>query len=214
MSILFRQTKELTAQVDDFLDAISEGALVFQQGVDDYMSGDLERFQTRYGAIEALENRADDLRRTIEGHLYRHSLIPESRGDVLGLLETMDDVINTAKNTLSLFVVERPEMIPELTKDWHDLAETATCTSEAVVLAARTFFRDPHGVNDHLHKVYFYEKEGDKIAMDLKRKIFASDLDLARKIHLRYFALNIDLVSDAAEDVADRLSIYAIKRTV
>ena len=214
MSILFKQTKELTAQIDDFLDAVSEGAMVFRKGVTDYLSGDFERFERRYCAIETLENRADDLRRAIEGHLYRHSLIPESRGDVLGLLETMDDVINTAKSTLSLFLVERPEMIPELDSEWRDLAATANQTAEAVVLAARAFFRDPRGVNDHLHKVYFHEKEGDKTAMNLKRKIFDADVDLARKIHLNYFAQNIDLVSDAAEDVADRLSIYAIKRTV
>lgn len=214
MSVLFKQTKELTSQIDDFLDAISEGALVFQQGVADYLSGDLEQFEQRCNAIGVLENRADDLRRAIEGHLYRHSLIPESRGDVLGLLETMDDVINTAKNTLNLFLVERPEMIPDLAKTWSDLAETAMHTAEAVVLAARAFFRNPRSVNDHLHKVYFHEKESDKVAMDLKRKIFAADMDLSRKMHLRYFAVNIDMVSDAAEDVADRLSIYAIKRTV
>jgi predicted phosphate transport protein (TIGR00153 family) len=214
MPTLFKQTKELTVQIDDFLDAVSEGILVFRKGVADYLSGDLERFQQDYDAISALESRADDLRRAVEGHLYRYSLIPESRGDVLALLESMDDVIDTAKNTLSLFLVERPEMIPELTKEWRGLADTATNTAEAVVLAARAFFRDPHSVNDHLHKVYFHEKQGDKIAMDLKRKIFDTDVDLARKIHLRYFTLNIDMVSDAAEDVADRLSIYAIKRTV
>ena len=154
------------------------------------------------------------MRRAVESQLYRYSLIPESRGDVLRLLETMDDVIDTAKNTLSLFLVERPEMIPELTKEWHDLTEAAARTAEAVVLAARAFFRDPRSVNDHLHKVHFHEKEGDNIAMDLKRKIFEADVDLSRKIHLRYFALNIDRVADAAEDVADRLSIYAIKRIV
>ncbi|MCK4410365.1 MAG: DUF47 family protein, partial [Candidatus Eisenbacteria sp.] len=207
MSTLFKQTKELTAQIDAFLDAVSEGALVFRKGVVDYLSGDQERFRQRYDTIDALERRADELRRAVEGHLYRHSLIPESRGDVLGLLETMDDVIDTAKNTLSLFMVERPEMIPELTKEWRDLAEAAAQTAEAVVLAARAFFRDPHSVNDHLHKVYFHEKQGDTIAMDLKRKIFDTDVELARKIHLRYLTLNIDLVSDAAEDVADRLSI-------
>jgi len=214
MPSFFEQTKEMTTQIDDFLDAVSEGALVFQSGVAGYMSGDTERFERCYSSIEALENRADELRRTIESQLYRHSLIPESRGDVLDLLENMDDVINTAKNTLSLFMVERPEMMPGLTKEWIDLSEAATRTSEAVVLAARAFFRDPRSVNDHLHKVHFFEKEGDKIAMDLKRKIFETDMDLARKIHLRYFALNIDRVSDAAEDVADRLAIYAIKRTI
>ncbi len=108
MPSLFKETKELASQIDDFLDAISEGALVFQQGVMDYLSGDMEAFERRFHAIDTLENRADDLRRTVEGHLYRQSLIPESRGDVLGLLETMDDVINTAKHTLSFFLGNIP----------------------------------------------------------------------------------------------------------
>ncbi len=214
MLSLFERTKELTTEIDDFLDAVSEGALVFQKGVGDYLSGDVACFEERFAAINELENRCDELRRGIESQLYRHSLIPESRGDVLDLLETLDDVIDTAKNTMSLFMVERPEMVPELKKEWLDLAEAAMRTSEEVVLAARAFFRDPRSVNDHLHKVHFYENEGDRIAMDLKRKIFETDLDLARKIHLRYFALNVDRVADAAEDVADRLSIYAIKRTI
>jgi predicted phosphate transport protein (TIGR00153 family) len=178
------------------------------------MSGDMERFAQSFATIEGLENRADDLRHAIESQLYRYSLIPESRGDVLDLLETMDDVINTAKNTMSLFTVEHPRMVPELEKDWIELSQAASRTAEAVVLAARAFFRDPRSVNDHLHKVYFYEKESDALAMELKRKVFDTDLELARKIHMRYFALNVDRVSDAAEDVADRLSIYAIKRVI
>jgi predicted phosphate transport protein (TIGR00153 family) len=214
MPSIFEGTRELTAKIDSFLDAISEGAIVFQEGIANYLSGDREKFEQSFASMEALENRADDLRRAIESQLYRYSLIPESRGDVLDLLETMDDVINTAKNTMSLFMVECPKMTPELEEDWVNLSQAAARTAESVVLAARAFFRDPRNVTDHLHKVYFYEKEGDTLAMDLKRKVFETDLELARKIHLRYFALNVDRLSDAAEDVADKLSIYAIKRTI
>lgn len=214
MPKLIGKTIELTKQIDDFLDAISESALVFKSGVADYLSGDVERFEKSYAQIRELENRADELRRTVESDLYRHSLIPESRGDVLDLLERMDNVVDTAKMTLGLFLVERPEMIPELAGDWLALAEASSLTAEAAVLAARAFFRDPRTVNDHLHKIRFHEREGDRLAMELKRKIFQTDLELSRKIHLRYFALNVDRLSDAAEDVADRLSIYAIKRTV
>ncbi len=214
MPILFKHTKDLEVQLDRFLDSVSDGALVFQRGIDAYLSGDHEGFEQLVDEIDALENRADDLRRDIKSQLYRHSLIPESRGDVLALLETMDDVINTAKRTLNFFLVEQPDLLEGMESDWRQLAATATHTAEAVVLAARAFFRDPLTVNDHLHKVYFHEKEGDRQAMAIKRKVFASDIDLARKIHLRHFALNVDKVSDAAEEVADRLSIYAIKRTV
>jgi len=33
-------------------------------------------------------------------------------------------------------------------------------------------------------------------------------------MHLRYFALHIDSIADVAEGVADRLTIFAIKRTL
>ena len=54
----------------------------------------------------------------------------------------------------------------------------------------------------------------DRISTRLKKQLFASDLELQQKHHLRTFVEHIDNVADWAEDVADRLAIYAIKRTV
>ena len=81
-------------------------------------------------------------------------------------------------------------------------------------LGARAFFRSPHDVPAYNHKVRLYEKEADIIGSNLKRAIFDSDLDLATKLHLREFVEQIDSVADVAEDVSDRLAIYAIKRLV
>ena len=80
--------------------------------------------------------------------------------------------------------------------------------------AARAFFRDVDSVKDNLFKVHHFEKEADRISDNLKRRIFSMDLDLARQTQLRYFAHNVEKVSDRAEEVADRLAIYAIKRNI
>ncbi len=85
---------------------------------------------------------------------------------------------------------------------------------EALVLASRAFFRNIEGVNDHMHKVLFHEKEADKVSTRLKRNIFASDLPLSHKAQLRNFVESLDNIADRSEDVADRLTIYTIKRTV
>ena len=69
-------------------------------------------------------------------------------------------------------------------------------------------------MGDHNHKVLFFEKEADKTSTKLKRKIFDSSMDLSSKLHLRHFVENIDNIADWAEDVADRLTIYVIKRTI
>ena len=215
MTLLFRRTRALEAQIDELLDAISEGTLVFQQGIADFLQKDVERFEQRLKAIAVFESKADALRREIETRLYRESLIPDHRGDVLGLLENIDNVIDEAKKTLHQFAVERPVVPADLTGEFLDLAKAGVEAAQHLVSAVRAFFRDITAVPDHIHKVYFYEKEADRLADRLKRKIFTrDDLDLAHKIHLRYFCLHVETLTDRAEEVADRLAIYTIKRTL
>ncbi len=214
MPILFKATKMLETQIDEFLDAVSQGALVFKQGIKDYLENQIVNFEENMTTIRDLENQADTLRRRIESHLYTHSLIPEHRGDVLGLLESLDNVIDTAKGTLNYFSVETPDIHMELIKDFVELTDKAALAAESIVLAARAFLRDVNAVKDHLHKVYFYEKEADKIADRLKRHIFKLKIDLSNKMHLTNFVQHVDFLADRSEEVADRLSIYSIKRSV
>ena len=67
-------------------------------------------------------------------------------------------------------------------------------------------------MQSHNIKITLYEKEADKVSSDLKVQIFESKIKMVEKLHLRDFVNAIDGIADHAEDVADRLSIYAIKR--
>jgi uncharacterized protein Yka (UPF0111/DUF47 family) len=69
-------------------------------------------------------------------------------------------------------------------------------------------------VKENLHKVFFYEKEADRIGNNLIRLIFKMDIELSQKMHLRYFIRHTQRVTDRAEEVADRLTIYTIKRSI
>lgn len=212
---LFKKTKILELKMDNFLNNVSESALVFMEGLKYYLSGELQLFEKQVEKLNTQEHEADKLRRSIEDQLYLETLIPESRGDVLALLETTDDVIDQTKATLLEFSVEAP-MIPEqFNADFIKLTEVAVKTVDEMIKALRAFFKRPSTVSDFLHKVYFYEKEADSCAERLKRTIFADKkMKLSEKIHLRYFALHIDTIADKAEDVADRLGIYSIKRFI
>ena len=48
----------------------------------------------------------------------------------------------------------------------------------------------------------------------LARKIFDTNLSLDKKMHLRYFVEKIDRICDLAEDIADEIQIYTIKRAI
>jgi len=213
--MIFKKTKTLELQMDTFLDKISEAGIVFRRGIKNYMKEAGEDFDRHLVQIKTLEHDADVLRKDIETKLYTQTLVPESRGDILALMETSDDVIDRAKDTLVELSIEKP-YVPDAHKEgFIELARTTAKSAEEMVLAMRAFMRDPMHVRNYLHKVYHWETESDRIAEDLKRAIFANpELQLAQKIHLRYFALHVDMLADKAEDVADRLAIYTIKRSI
>jgi len=212
---LFGKTKAMEAMIDDFLDKISEGGLRFEQGIAAYIDKTTpDRWTDLAEQMRATEAEGHRLRRAIETQLYTEMLIPDFRGDVLSLLEDLNYVLGKLEDIFLSVTVEQPNIGDAYKADFKLLASTAVKTIEAAVLAARAFFRNIAAVRDHLGKVYFHEDECDQIAISLKRAIFASDLGLDQKIHLRYYVDKIDGLADEAEEVGDWLAIYSIKRSL
>jgi hypothetical protein len=211
----FKKTSVVINQIDEFLDTVDQSSLIFIRGFGHYISKEEKDFAHDIQEIDEMESHADELRRAVETSLYSKSLIPEFRGDILQLLERIDDIIDNAKESLIQFDVERPEIPKKYHADFKELAETSGNAIEHLILSARSFFREPKAVKDMLHRVYFFEKEGDRSSNDLKRKIFRDkNLNLAEKQQLRHFASNIEVLSDISEGIADTLAILAIKRTI
>ncbi len=211
----FGSTKKVIDLLDSFFDSIDQGSIVFKRGIENYLYGNMPAFNDNIITLSKLESDADQIRREIENRLYTHSLMPQLRGDILRLLEEMDDIIDIMKSNLYQFDVEIPNIPAELNQDFLKLTELTVSSVDALMPAVRSYFRTPDSVKDQLHRVYFYEKETDKLAAAIKRKVFRDmpNLKLSEKFHLRYFTFHIEQVSDASEKVADLLAVMAIKRT-
>lgn len=210
---LFGRTKALKGKIDEFLDQVSEAGMVLEQGILSYLQqGYDESAKERLERISAFESRGDKLRRAIQMTLYTEMLIPEWRGDVLRLLYELDRLLNVEKHSFKVLVIERPEIPEDMKDDLRELTKVVANSIEQVVLASRAYFRDISALHDHAHKTRFYESEADHVMDRLKDRLFRSNLELARKMQLRDAAASIDSIADQAEDVADSLAIYAIKR--
>lgn len=216
MNSIFRSTTEqLISQIEEFFTLVDESSLVYKKGVKAYLKGDTGDFTASMEQVSEMEEKADRLRRTIEDALYRKSLLPEFRGDVLELLERLDDLLDTAKENLIQFDVESPAIPSQIHDTFIELTKSSVKSVEAVVLSSRTFFRDPLSVKDLLHRVYFYEKEADQLSNKLKRTLYKemTSLDLSLKNHVRHFIDKTEHISDVAEGIADLLAILSIKRS-
>ena len=212
---LFKKTRYLENQIDDFLDCIDESAVIFERAIKVYLEdGYSEDFEGYTNQVNAVETKGDVLRRNIEAQLYEQTLIPDLRADVLKLLEDLDNLINIMQANCYRFAIEKPEIPAEYVKEFSRLTETVMRSVDSIVMSARAFFRNITAVRDHNSKVLIYETEADQISTKLKIQIFSSDLPKVEKIHLRYFAERIDELANEAEDIADSLAIHTIKRSV
>jgi hypothetical protein len=203
----------IESQIDDFMDQVSESGLLCKSGIEAYLKENCEAFDSALTAIRDAEHRGDMLRKTLENDLYAKTLIPESRGDVMELLESMDALLGRFNGLLWQFDIERPQICQDLVDDFRELLQCSVEAVEATVRSCRAFFKDLNAVADHVHKVAYWEKESDKVSTRLQRAIFSrEDIRLSHKMHLRFFVKLIDRIADEAEDVTDRLNVYVIKR--
>ncbi|HSG96983.1 MAG TPA: DUF47 family protein [Woeseiaceae bacterium] len=214
MISLFSKTKALEAQTEDFCNCVSEGSLAFRMGLHAYLVGDSEAFAEKQGHVSEIEARADHLRRDIQRRLYVETLLPESRADVLEVLEYTDQILNSCENIMWQFLIEKPPLNDEVAVEFGKLVDSVVDAVDSLVSALRAFFRGDQSISDHMHKVIFYETEADKINHRVLRLLFEGDSDLSYKNQIRHFVLHIDNIADIAEDVADRLAIFALKRAI
>ena len=212
---ILKKRLDIGRQFDVFLDKVSEAGLMFKTGVNAYLSDNIESFEKKIEDIIETEHDGDALRRDLEETIYIQTLIPESRGDVLELLENMDGLLDRFKGALWKFNIERPQLVEELDDDFRELASIVVEAVEAIVRSSRAFFKDLSSVADHIHKVPYWESQSDKIASKLQQTIFRQEgLSLSEKLQLRDFVKHIDKIADRAEDVSDKLRIYVIKRSL
>ena len=209
----FKTSKSVALSIDEFFDKIDLGILNFKKGANNYINGNSAEFNQNLNTINSLEKDADVIKRKIENQFYLHSLMPNYSSDILNLLEGIDDIMDISKDVLNQFDVEKPHIPESIKKDFLELISLSSKSADNAVPAARIFFTSPDEVKDKIQKVLFYHRETDVLSNNLKRKIFQEldSLKLSEKIHLRYFALHIEQLSDAAKHIAHQLSSLVIK---
>lgn len=215
MSLFFRREKEVRALIREYFETADKALEEFEVGVRCYLGeGQCEQFREIDSRIHAAESRADDLLREIEIMLYSRTLLPESRGDLLGLLENFDKMPNLAE-TISFMLDTQQVPVPDGYR--ARLVTLMEVNVESYHLVRKTvdkLFTEPESVGEAVDPVDAKESESDRIEGELIREVFASDLDGCEKIQLRELIQRIGDISDRAENVAGRLEIISLKKRI
>ena len=210
----FRKANAIIDRLDDFFQIIDSGTLCFDEGIKHFLSGNIDGFHQKLDLGRSLERQADSLLKQIEYDLYKYSLLPELRSDVMRLIQRVDDIMDTMKEVLVQFDVERPHVPSVLHASLLQLSGYCMQAARESNKAASIFFRKSEDVRTHIDNAIDYERKADDLAENIKRKVFheLDELSLPEKFHLRYFTLHIESVSDIAKSIAYTLNLMLVKQ--
>jgi predicted phosphate transport protein (TIGR00153 family) len=165
--------------------------------------------------IRKNESDADDKRRKMETEMYLGAFLPNFRGDLLGIAESIDVVANKAESTADLIELQNISIPKEFIPKLIELAEKSLETYLSVKKAASSIFNDMDVANDLINRTEDLEHETDILEKNLVRTLFRKDeIELAHKIQLEKLIKKLADIADQAENVSDRLQIVIFKRRV
>ena len=214
---LFANTRSLELRIDELLDKVAEGGILFERGMVLLLERGLApETEEKLHQLIQLKERCNQLRRRVVDTLYSEMLIPEFRGDVLRLLSNLYRLLDSIKNVFQDFLIEYSDVVSgqQSIAEAKELVAVVVQSVQAAVQGARAFFRNPEAVRDHINQIRVYESEADGITVRLKTALFASDRPLDQKMLGRDALAVIDGLADLAEEISDELSILAIKRAL
>lgn len=216
MKSVFRKSIELNKKIEKFLDIISNSLLLLEKEIKFYLQEDFTSFEETLNRIVVLESEADDLETDIKITLYKYMLLPDARADVLSLVKSLDNIIDATEEIAKELNIHKPIFPRKLHQQIIELTNNTIHSADALLLAARSFIGEVHLVSSYISKVNFFEHETDILQDKIGYAIFNDNLvkDLAEKLQLKYFIGKIAGISDEAEQIGEKLTIFTIKREI
>ena len=168
--MLKNHQKELMDSINSFLDNILNINNLFKTLLENYFKKNFNEVEKITNQISDLESQCDKIRRNVERKIYQETLIPDMRGDVLGMLENLDKIPGQIQANAHSFNTEKPEIESELSDNFLKLCDHASECISLLIDGSRNFFIDKKITIEKCLQVSKVESKADKISTDLKKK--------------------------------------------
>ena len=212
---LFRKEQQVQELISKYLDNVRAAQEHFEKAMDCFFDFGLgENCDFLIEQTHKFESRADDFRYEIIEMMYSKVLIPESRGDILRLLESLDLIPTHFETVLFMIQGQRLKIPNFITPDLRELVRLSLECGDLVTRQVEAYFKKTENIKPLVSTIDSLESRCDHIERETVRKIFASDLEPFEKIQLKELVVQMGEISDQADRVSRSVYIINIKRRV
>ena len=176
--------------------------------------GACEHFDFLTEQTHKFESKADDIREEINALMYGKALIPESRGDIMGLLEAIDQIPRLFELILYMIKTQRLVIPDFIVVDIKELIDVSLDSCNLMIKQVEALFKKTAGIKALVSTIDHNESHCDHIERRIITRIFDSDLDPFEKLQLKEMIVYMGDISDQADRVSKLVNIISMKRRV
>jgi hypothetical protein len=212
---LFKKEQQVQQLISKYLENLRMTQEHFEKAMDCYFDFGLgENCDFLIQQTHKFESRADDIRHEIIEMMYSKVLIPESRGDILRLLESID-LIPTHFETVLFMIQGQSLKVPDfITPDFRELLRVSLECCDLVIRQVEAYFKKTEDIKALVYTIDSHESRCDHMEREIVRNIFDSHLDPFEKIQLKELVIQMGEISDQADRVSRSVHIINIKHRV
>ena len=215
LGILFKKERQLESLIYSYLENLGMIQNHFANAMSICLEkGLIDEFHFLTDQTHKFESKADDINDDINNLMYGKALIPDSRGDILGLLGAMDEIPDLFERILYMIQTQRLTVPEYLIDDIQDLVRISLECCDLLARQATALFKKTEGIRALLNTIDINESHCDHIERRIITKIFESDMDSLQKIQIKDLIVEMGNISDEADRVSRRINIISMKRRV
>jgi predicted phosphate transport protein (TIGR00153 family) len=212
---LFKKERQVEQLIYQYLDNLKMAQDNFLKAMNVYFErGFCEDLDFLIEQTHKVESKADDTRYEIETMMYAKALIPESRGDILGLLEAIDQIPGLFELILYMIQTQRLNTPDFLVPDMKELIRVSLECCDLLVKEVEALFKKSGNIRSFVSTIDNNESHCDHIERRIIMRIFESDLEPFQKLQLKEMVIQLGEISDQTDRVSRRVHIISTKRRV
>ena len=214
-SFLFKKEQQLENLIYQYLENLTRTQEHFVKAMETCLDQGLcEEFGFLIDQTHKFESKADEIKEEVNVLMYSRALIPESREDIMNLIEQVEIIPRIFELVLHLIRAQKIKL-PEFIKlDVKDLIRISVESCELMIKQIDLMMKNRQGIRALMSTIDRNESHCDHIERSLMIKVFDSDLDKVDQLQLKEVVIALGEISDQADRVSKRVNIITLKRRV
>jgi hypothetical protein len=214
-SFLFKKESQLDTLIFQYLENLTRTQEHFVKAMETCLDeGVCGQFSFLIDQTHKFESKADEIREEVNLLMYSRALIPESREDIMNLLEHMDVIPRIFELILHLIRTQKLKIPQFIEPEVKDLIRISVESCELLIRQVELMLKNKQGIRALLATIDHNESHCDHIERSLMTKVFDSDLETCAKLQLKELIIAMGEISDQADRVSKRVNIITLKRRV